>query len=294
MLGAFGGAFFGALILTSLLLMLGWSVFRVFGMCVEDRLISFAEFVVIMVVIFGLMAGALMLRSAVGLGALILLLLLLVFIPFIPRVADAIKGRQMLRDDIACHYATIKRDPNAAYPHRKLGDIYAEHEDWERAIEHYSAYVNMVEAKPDIRQKLQRALAARRRRDMGLRLCPACGTENPRDFVRCQSCGFYLKGPREFVDVLTTPEMMVRWKWLILVFFVPGLLVGALGEVIPPVVSLTLLGASVIATIVFLLGRAREERAKIIQQAVTPQERVIAAIVEAPHVRGLDENVGDK
>lgn len=292
--GAFAGAIFTAVTLTALLLLMGWAVWRIFGMCVEDKLISFMEFLVIIVVIFGLMAAALLLRSPVGFGALILLFLLLLFIPFIPRVAEAVKRRQMLRNDIAGYMATIKRDPNAAYPHRKLGDIYAEHEDWERAIEHYSAYVNMVEAKPDVRQKLKRALAARRRRDMHLRVCPSCGAENPQRFVRCQECGFYLQGLREFADVLTTPEMMLRWKWLIVVFFVPGLLLGLMAEVIPPVVSLVLLSASVVATGIFLYGRAREERAKIIHAAVTPQEGVIEAISEPAHVRGLDERVGDE
>jgi len=294
MLGVFAGAFFGVLLLTSLLLLMGWGVFRIFGMCVEDKLISFVEFLVIIVVIFGLMAAALMLRSAIGLGALILLFLLLMFIPFIPRMADAVKRRQMLAGDISGYYATIKRDANAAYPHRKLGDIYAEHEDWERAIEHYSAYVNMVEAKPDVRQKLQRVLQAKRRRDMNLRVCPSCGVENPHGFVRCQGCGFYLKGLREFVDVLIAPEMMVRWKWLIVVFFVPGLLLGLLASVIPPVISLVMLSASVIATVLFLYGRAREERARVIHEAITPQERIIEAIVEPPQVRALDESVEDK
>jgi ribosomal protein L40E len=262
-------------------------------MWVEDRLITFIEFLVIIVVILGLMGSALTLQSAVGAGALVLLFLLLVAIPFLPRVGDAVKRRQMLRNDIAGYMATIERDDNAAYPHRKLGDIYAEHEDWDRAIEHYSAYVHKVEAKPDVRHRLERALAARRRRDIGLRLCPSCGAENPRDFTRCQQCGSYLKGLREFADVLTTPEMMVRWKWLILVFFIPGLVLGLLGSVIPPVVSLVLLSASVIATIVFLYGRAREERAKIVRETVTLQARGAASMVESAHVRGLDEKVGD-
>ncbi|MBD3293672.1 MAG: hypothetical protein GF393_12165 [Armatimonadia bacterium] len=289
MLGAFGGVFFGVLILTGLLLLMGWAVYRIFGMWVVDKLISGMEFAVIMVVIFGLMAGALLLRSAVGLGALVLLFLLLAFIPFIPRVADAVKRRQMLVKDIAGYYATIRRDENAAYPHRKLGDIYSEHEDWERAIEHYSAYVTMVEAKPDVRHKLQRVLQAKRRRDMKLRVCPSCGAENPRDFVRCQQCGFYLQGLREFADVLTTPEMMIRWKWLIVAFFVPGLIMGLLGEVIPTVVSIVMLAASVIATVVFLWGRAREERAKVIREAVGRHHRVIESLPDRPEPRGLED-----
>ncbi|MFW5867822.1 MAG: hypothetical protein ACOCX2_08405 [Armatimonadota bacterium] len=298
MLGAFAGALLTALVLASMLLLIVWAVFRIFGMWVQDKLLNFPEFLVILLVIFGLMGTAAATRSAVGLGAFILLFLLLVFIPFIPRVADAVKRRQMLLSDIRGYQAALKHNPEVPYPHRKLGDIYASHEDWDRAIEHYSAYVNMVEAKPDVRHRLQRVLQARRRRDMGLRVCPSCGAENPRNFVRCQECGFYLQGLREFADVLTTPDMMLRWKLLIVVFFVPGLLIGLMPEVIPPVITLLLLSVSVIATVVFLWGTARRERAQILHDAIVSgqraREHVIDMIPEPPEVRSLDENVGER
>jgi len=296
--GAYAGAFFGGLILVSLLLLLGWAVFRIFGMWVQDKLLNFPEFLVILLVIFGLMSAAAAMRSAVGAGAFILLCLLLAFIPFIPRVADAVKRRQMLLHDIAGYQAALKRSPEVPYPHRKLGDIYAAHEDWDAAIDHYSAYVQMVEAKPDVRHRLKRALQARRRRDMGLRICPSCGAESPRNFVRCQQCGFYLQGLREFADVLTTPDMIFRWKLLIVVFFVPGILLGLMAEIVPPVVSLVLLSASVVATVVFLWGTARRERAQILHDAIASERRqrehVIDMIAESPEVRTLDENVGDE
>lgn len=294
MLGLFGSVFFGALIFLTLLLMMGWAVWRIFGMCVEDRLISFVELLVILFVIFGLMAMAAALPPPIGPGALLLLFLLLLFIPFVPRVADAMKLQRMIRNDIAGYEAALRRNPEVPYPHRRLGDIYAEHEEWDRAIEHYRAYVHSVEAKPDVRHRLQRALTMRRRREMGLRVCPSCGTENLERAVRCEGCGFCLRGPRELVDALTAPEMMRRWKWLIVAFFVPGLVAGLLTNVIPPVVILVMFACSVIATAVFLYGLARKERSRIVRDAMTPQERIIEAIPEPPNVRALDETRGER
>jgi len=295
MAGMMLGVMFGVLILTALGLMMGWAVWRIFGLCVEDKVISFPEMIVIIVVMFGLMAMAMGLKSVVGLGALILLFLLLLFIPFIPRVSQAVRIRQMIRDDIAGYEAALERNPEVPYPHRRLGDIYLEHEDFDRAIEHYQAYVESVEAKPDVRYRLQRALKTRRRKEMGLRTCPSCGTENLGRATRCESCGVYLKGTREIVDALTTPEMMRRWKWLIVAFFVPGVLIGLFASVIPPVISLILLACSVIATAIFLYGLARDERNRIVREAVaTPQEKIIEAIQEPPELRNLDENVGDR
>ncbi|HCA46594.1 MAG TPA: hypothetical protein DEP45_04295, partial [Armatimonadetes bacterium] len=268
MLEAFGTALFAALMLTTTGLMMGWAVWHVFGMCVQDKLISFMEMLVILVVVFGLMAAALVLPPPVGIGAFILLFLLLLFIPFLPRVANAMKLQRMIRSDIAGFEAALKRNPEVPYPHRRLGDIYLEHGDFDRAIEHYQAYVDSVEAKPDVRHRLQRALTKRRQREMNLRICPACAMENPARAIRCEGCGFYLKGPREIVDVLTAPEMMRRWKWLIVAFFVPGLVAGLLTEAIPPAVILTMFACSVIATGVFLYGLAREERNRIVREGV--------------------------
>jgi tetratricopeptide (TPR) repeat protein len=289
MLGALGTALFATLMVTTAGLMMGWAVWHIFGMCVQDKLISFMEMLVILVVIFGLMAAALALPPPVGVGAFILLFLLLLFIPFLPRVANALKLQRMIRSDIAGFEAALKRNPEVPYPHRRLGDIYLEHEDFDRAIEHYQAYVDSVEAKPDVRHRLQRAIAKRRQREMGLRICPSCGTENLVRAIRCDGCGFYLQGPREIVDVLTAPEMMRRWKWLIVVFFVPGLVAGLLTTVIPPAVILTMFACSVIATGVFLYGLAREERNRIVREGMTPQERIIEAIQEPPEVRALED-----
>ncbi len=132
-------------------------------------------------------------------------------------------------------------------------------EDWERAIEHYQAYIEGHERAAGAKRSLERCLDRKRMRDMGLRRCPVCGAENPRSNTRCTECGFYLKGLAEIMDVLTTPDLMRVWKWLILVFLVPGLAVGLMASIIPPGVSVAMLAISVIATFFFLYGRFRHE-----------------------------------
>lgn len=94
---------------------------------------------------------------------------------------------------------------------------------------------------------------------MGLRRCPVCGAESPRGSTRCVECGFYLKGSAEIMATLVTPDMMRVWKWLIAVFLVPGLIIGLMADIIPPVVSVAMLSVSVIATFIFLYGRLSRE-----------------------------------
>jgi hypothetical protein len=52
---------------------------------------------------------------------------------------------------------------------------------------------------------------------------------------------------------------MRLWKWLIVAFMVPGLAVGLMANIIPPVVSVAMLSISVIATFIFLYSRVRRE-----------------------------------
>jgi hypothetical protein len=165
----------------------------------------------------------------------------------------------MVAGDIAKYHEALKRQPDVPYPHRKLGEIYEQREDWERAIEHYQAYVEMHKDSAAVQRRLERALAARRRRDMGLVRCPVCGGDNQGDARRCEECGFYLRGGLEIMEVLTSPEAMRWWKWLILIFLVPGLVIGLLANVLPVGLSILMLTCSVVATIFFVYGRMRNQ-----------------------------------
>ncbi len=259
MVGAAGGAFITVAMLAAGSLICGFAVWQLFGLWVQDRIISSLEFVIILCLFLALMGVAISAAGVVGFFLLGLLGLVGLMIPLIPIAMQRQGLKRMLAKDIAKYYAALERQPDVPYPHRKLGEIYEQREDWDRAIEHYQAYVEIHPGSAaDVQRSLERCLAAKRRRDMGIRRCPVCGADNPNELARCQECGVYVKGTQEILDTLTTPEMMRLWKWLIVVFLVPGLIIGLFPATIPPVISLLLLMCSVIATLIFISGRMRE------------------------------------
>ncbi len=254
--GAFGSAVIAAVSLLAVLLLCGWAVFRLVGMWIGDRLISGGEFALIVSVFLVLMVLALSVGGWMALLLLFLLALVALLTPLMPAMSQSVRSRQMVRTDIARYQEALKRQPDVPYPHRKLGEIYEAQEQWDLAIEHYQAYLEQHEISAEVQRRLERCLVRKRRRDMGLRTCPVCGAENPADAVRCE-CGFYLRGGREILDVLTTPDMMRWWKWLIVIFLVPALLIGFVANMMPPTVSIIMLACSVTATLFFIHGRLR-------------------------------------
>jgi hypothetical protein len=259
-----GTAFILGPMIVGVLLLVGWSVYRLFGMAIVDRTLSTGEFLLILGVIIGLMAVCFSMAAAtddpyVAIGPLLLLAVVSGFIPLLPKVSDRVRGYQMVRDDIRRYNEALNNQPDVPFPHLKLAEIYKEREDWDRAIEHYQAYVDAHEQAAQAKRSLERCLERKRIRDMGLRRCPICGATNPRGNTRCTDCGFYLRGSAEIMATLVTPGLMRMWKWLIVIFLVPGLIVGLLADIIPPVVSIAMLAVSVIATFVFLYGRMSQE-----------------------------------
>lgn len=254
-----GAAFIFGPLIVGVLLLCGWSVYRLFNMWLVEAMLSGWELLLILTLVVSLIALSFAMAGLAAVGPLILLALVVGAIPLLPVLGQAVGKRRMVREDIAKYQAALERQPDVPYPHRKLGEIYEEREDWDRAIEHYQAYVEQHTTSAEVRRRLERCLARRRRRDMGLQRCPVCGAENPGDAVRCAECGFYLSGGAEIIDTLTTPRLMRLWRWLIIVFLVPGIIIGLLGNVLPPVLSLIMLAISVIATILFMTGRVYNE-----------------------------------
>lgn len=254
-----GVAFILGPLIVGVLLLCGWSVYRVFTMWIVDRILSGLEFTIIVMVVLVLIATAFAMQGLAAVGPLILLALLVGMIPLIPRLSEKARGYRLVREDIRRYEEALKRQPDVPYPHLKLAEIYQQREDWDRAIEHYQAYIERHEISADAQRQLKRCLARRRMHEMGLRRCPVCAAENQGGATRCVECGFYLKGGAEIIAVLVTPGMMAVWKWLIVVFLVPGLVIGLMAEVIPPEVSVAMLSVSVIATFFFLYGRMSRE-----------------------------------
>jgi tetratricopeptide (TPR) repeat protein len=205
------------------------------------------------------MGGAIAVGGPLSLALLLLVAALALLITLMPQIAGRVRGYQMLRGDIQRLEEDLRRQPDVPFPHLKLGEIYYEQEDWDRAIEHYQAYIEAQELSGDAKRRLERCVERKRIRDLGLRRCPVCGAENKRTNARCVECGFYLKGMVEVLDTLVTPEMMVIWKWLAIVFLLPAVAVGVFAQVIPPTLTMAMLACSIIATVIFLYGRMRAE-----------------------------------
>jgi len=248
-----GGAFIIVSALVGALLLCGWVVWRLIGMCLL-REISGLELIILVGVILGLVIGAVGARGPAAIPFLILLWAGGMMYPVLLALAERRKARKMERDDITGYLRALDKQPDVPYPHRKLGDIYKERGDWDRAIEHYQSYLEVHEDAADMKFRLKKCLTARRREAMGLRVCPACGAESPGDAVRCGQCGFYLKGTQEIIDTLTTPEMMRIWRWLIVIFIVPGVVVNIF-QGFGPAVGAVLLFLALCAAALFLYGK---------------------------------------
>ncbi len=222
------------------------------------RVISGAELLILLIVFTGIMGGAIS-GGALSMIALTLMWIIGLALPLIQYATNRHKLGRMMREDIRKYEEGLKRQPDVPYPHRKLGDIYYDRQQWDMAAKHYQAYLEVHEINAYCHQRLERSLLLQRRQEMGLITCPVCGSENQPGAVRCEKCGFYIKGTRELMDVLTTPDMMRLWRWLMLVFLVPGLVLALIGS--PTWLTGLMMCLSVVATILYMYGRiGRSER----------------------------------
>ncbi len=242
---------FGVLAMVVGFLLIGAMAFRVIDMYLM-RMITGVEMLVLLIVYVGIMAGAL---SGGGLAMIALALMWVtgLALPLIHHLVGQQKVSRMMQDDIRKYEEGLKRQPDVPFPHRRLGDIYYDRQQWDLAAKHYQAYLEVHEVNAYCHQRLERCLLLQRRKEMGLITCPICGAENQPNAARCEKCQFYIKGTQEIVDVLTTPAMMRLWQWLALAFLVPGMILGLTGA--PIWLTGLLMCLSVGATILFMYGR---------------------------------------
>ncbi len=125
-----GIAFIYGPLIVGVLLLCGWSVYRVFTMWIVDRMLSGLEFTIILMLVISLIGITFAMEGLAAVGPLILLALLIGFIPLLPKLSEKIRGYQLLRDDIRRYEAALERQPDVPYPHLKLAEIYEEREDW--------------------------------------------------------------------------------------------------------------------------------------------------------------------
>jgi len=235
-------------------LLSAWAVWRLVAMCLFDRLITLGELAAVLAVFAALVTGAIATGDGVAAVLLIVNGLLALAVLVLPAASEAVIRRRMLREDIARLQAWMRKQPDVAQPHRKLAEIYEAQEDWERAIEHYHAYLELHEHSAEVALRLEHCLDVKRRHDLGLRRCPLCGTDNPAEMARCGCCGRYLEARRELMDALTTPPMLRIWRWA-MVLLLAGGSVGLVLAPAQPVTGLTLLALAGFAMLIFVYGR---------------------------------------
>ena len=226
-IGQFFGAWFAVSLLAGGMMLVGWLAWRLIGMFMM-REIDGLELIILLAVLVGLMFGALT-GGGLSIVALVLMWMVGMAYPLINRFALQRRMNAMLRDDIRAYEEALKRQPDVPFPHRRLGDIYFDREEWDKAAEHYRKYLEIHEINAHCSNRLERALLYKRREELGLRTCPVCGAENPGEAARCEACGFYLKGVHEFMDVFATPRMMRGWRWTILGLLVIAVVLRMIG-----------------------------------------------------------------
>jgi len=248
------GLFILVVLLVGGLLLLVRVALNLIGLYLMREINGF-ELMIILAVFVGLSLGAI---SGGGVLAFLLLMWLIgLTLPIMGALHNRHKLQRMTRDDIRAYEEGLRRQPDVPYPHRRLGDIYYERGDWDSAVEHYEAYLRVHNLDAYVSNRLERVLMFRRREQMGLRTCPVCGAECPGNAARCEQCGFYLKGSRELLDVLSTPEMMRIWRWVMIAFVVPGIILG-LARDGSPVLGAIMLCLSAAATIFYIYGRVTQ------------------------------------
>jgi hypothetical protein len=240
------------------LLLCAWVVWNLVGMYLM-REISGAELALMVAVFLGLLASVM----AVGgegygsVGLLVVLWLLGLSFPALQARSKRGRLRRMTRRDIATYLEALKRQPDVPFPHRRLGEIYQAQENWDKAVDHYQAYLEMHEHSGEVARKLERCLEHKRRQDLGLTRCPKCGAENPRGESCCDQCGFYLRGMAEIVDTFATPTVLRILVWVIIIAIPVGTVLSFLQTVDPAFAIIFLFFGAVAAFIYWYARLAR-------------------------------------
>jgi len=237
MAGAAGYAIIAGTLLLAGLLLCGWVVFRFFGLYMM-REISGLELFVMLALYLGLTLGAIGASSTSpspisAIGPLFLLCLVGAAFLAVPGIVGRRRLRKLETQDIAAYLAALEKQPDVPYPHRRLGEIYQAHGDYDKAVEHYQAYLAIHAESGDVASKLKKALVAKRRKDLGLVRCPQCGTDNAPGATRCTNCGFYLRGMAEIAETFTRKEVSRILLWVVLIAIPLGTVLSFLEWVHP-------------------------------------------------------------
>jgi tetratricopeptide (TPR) repeat protein len=109
------------------------------------------------------------------------------------RVAEEAQLAVLRAQDLAECRRMIEQRPDLPYPYRVIGDYFFERRMWDEAIGYYERFL-ALEKDPETRWKLDYAKEEKWRQEKGLKLCPYCRNNVPREARSCPLCGKYVGG----------------------------------------------------------------------------------------------------
>jgi hypothetical protein len=175
-------------------------VIGMLGMLLNKEL-NLGEFLVWLLAFIGVLACTL---ASVGTVSFYFLLALTIglglIIPLSSWLADRLTVRRMHFEDMERYLRGIAQRPDIPYNYRKLGDLFAEGNDWGMAVAYYEQ-AEKVNSDQHTKFMLEKA---RERVALGKgepRLC-RCGRLNPARGSRCIHCGASLPGSAEVLVAL--------------------------------------------------------------------------------------------
>jgi len=121
--------------------------------------------------------------------------------------------------DLREHERTIAERPELPYPYRAIGDFFYQRGMWEEAIPYYQRYLE-INDDPEVKGLLRNAEDELRRQRKGLKLCPRCLSEIPREATECPVC-------HHFLGLVDFRELLGRW-WRVEMALLAGLTGGLL------------------------------------------------------------------
>lgn len=199
MVSAYAEAFTHAVGLAISLLIVAYPVYQVVSLLLEGE-ISSLECAIYLSALFGFIVGIV---STWGSGLSLLLVGMLVVLSFGYRfVAHAVESRKLWAMDqqkLKQYEETIERVPENRRSYERAMQILRRRGDYERAAEYAERYLDVVGSDRGFEKRLEMLKRLIRQKEGGIKICPACGGENPPGTGTCIYCGRVMTLPSDLV-----------------------------------------------------------------------------------------------
>ncbi len=160
-----------------------------------EREINFWEFLAAIILLLGL-NGFMLTHASDAIGPCVALLIIAfaALYRLVWRLTTEHQLAAIRAEDLAEYKRAIEQRPDIPYPYQRIGDYYFEKQMWAEAAAYYEKFLQL-QKDPEVEWKLEKAKEELARELAGLRQCPACREDVPRDAKVCPHCGHYLRGP---------------------------------------------------------------------------------------------------